>query len=142
MTFDFRDEDFYLTEEDLRTAEDNGIHRDLARQRWYSGMDKQKAITMPLQNSGRIKRLHQQALENGLDISYGSIRHRMKNGLSEEEAVTRPVTKGKYMPEELSDLAVKKGIKRVTYWARRYRGWSAEKAASEPVDNKSNWRDK
>lgn len=74
-----------------------------------------------------------------LGMSYKAIEHRVNRGLSDEEALTREVTRGhehmiEFRGERLNtkQMAEKYGITRTAFHARIVRGWSLEDALLTP----------
>ena len=138
--------DFYITPEEYKIAESNGICPNTLekRIRWY-GWDKKKAVGMPPIKHKRIaKHLVEEAQRNG--IGYNTLRYRLNRGWNTERAVTEPVMsfqlcgkksaaiKGTKYPIEYLELAAKNGISRSRFRDRVSRlGWTMEKAATKPI---------
>lgn len=84
--------DYYITPEDFKRAEGNGISNDTLRQCVYSyGWPKEKAITKPASNGTGWKDYKDIAEEYG--ICYRTFVDRRKRGLDPYEAATKPVMK-------------------------------------------------
>lgn len=87
-------DDFELTEADYITAEQNGLSRNIVYQRFNVGWDKQEAVTKPKGNAGYLKRLQEEAAENGIKLTMSTISARKLAKWPEEDIVTVP--KGKH----------------------------------------------
>src|SRR5690625_6338317 len=62
-------------------------------------------------------------------ITLGGLYQRIYKGMSEEEAVTKPlVRKSKYI-----EIAESNGISRQAYYSRIHRGWDKETASTWPI---------
>lgn len=119
---------WYMTDEDLATAEANGIN---AKTLWYRkeqlGWERERAITEPPQARIFTDEIIQLAKENG--IQYQTLRTRYKRGEDPVSAATRPPMgkKEKYalsqksrekIPPEIRELAERNGIKYNTLYHR------------------------
>src|SRR5690625_2288287 len=108
----------YLTPEDYAIAKSNGISRKRAHERFYhNDWSAERAITEPTghYHSNNYKELLKQAHENGVMITLGGLYQRIYKGMSEEEAVTKPlVRKSKYI-----EIAESNGIRRQAYYSDR-----------------------
>lgn len=126
-----------LPKEAYEIAESNGIPKRLARQRYEYGWDAERAITEPndmrKKVTDRIDRLHRQAAENGNAMKRYTVMYRLQAGFTEKEIIETPVGVSRKTRNELFNLAAENGIKKVTYKARRQRGWTPEEAATIPV---------
>jgi len=122
----------YLTPEDYAIAKSNGISRKRAHERFYhNDWSAERAITEPTghYHSNNYKELLKQAHENGVMITLGGLYQRIYKGMSEEEAVTKPlVRKSKYI-----EIAESNGISRQAYYSRVHRGWDKELASTWPI---------
>lgn len=125
----------YLTDEDYKIAESNGISKQLADDRFYDwgwtaarSIGSTKALTA---TSNRFERLLQEAHANGVEITLSGVKARIYNGMSEREAITIP-RGGKYKDKYL-ERAMDNGISRQTYHKRVRVGWDKETASTHPV---------
>lgn len=122
----------YLTDEDYAIAKSNGVSTQLAYARFYvSDWSAERAITEPpgKYHSGNYKELLKQAHENGVMITLGGLYQRIYKGMSEHEAITKPLMqKDKYIAQAESN-----GISHQTYYSRRKSGWDKELASTWPV---------
>lgn len=134
---------FYITPTNFEVAEQNGINAQtlIVRVRklaWHI----EPATTKPLQDHNKWTKWIEIARKNGITSQtfYGRIRR----GISPEKASKEPVMsevskmamlaeKRRKYPKELYELAQKNGIKKDTFCKRMSRGWSAERAANEPL---------
>jgi hypothetical protein len=131
----------YLTPDDFKKAEQNGIPEERVKQRFYSQhWSKERAITQPYK-----------PLENKWDkykdrcvVKRNTFYQRVGAGWTEEEAAsTPPLPNGvtynsqRMIPEDIKDLAEKNGIKYGTLYHRIHTyKWSPEDAATIPVGTK------
>ena len=125
----------YLTDEDYKIAESNGINRDAAYKRFYNiGWSKEKAITIPLGATKKppfTEEEYRIARNNGIKQSTVSNRY-YALGWDKEKCITEPI---KTIREEdlLVHVAMRNGIKSATYYSRLKNGWGKEEAATTPV---------
>lgn len=135
--------DYYITDEDYRRAEQNGIRKETLASRILTlGWDKETAITKPprkIKDYGGYTKI---AKENG--ISNQAFLDRLKRGWSKEKAATTPIMDenqcikamadkiSKY-PKEIIELAEKNGICYRTFISRVHKGMSYKEAATKPV---------
>lgn len=137
--------DFYITPNEYEIAKDNGIDKKTVDNRVRSlGWDKKRAITTPIKRRKFFdKELIKKAAENG--ISEMTLKYRVKNGWSIEDAVTKkPInikeqmkefgkSKRKY-PKALIKNAEKNGISIRTFYQRVQKyGMTPEQAANTPI---------
>lgn len=140
--------DYYITPEDFKRAEGNGISNDTLRQRVYSyGWPKEKAITKPASNGTGWKDYKDIAEEYG--ICYRTFVDRRKRGLDPYEAATKPVMKKSdsislarasktdtvFIDEQVR-RAKQNGVSREILWdrvKRRRQKWDIEVAINTPV---------
>ena len=129
---------FYITPEDFRIAEENGISKDtlLSRVRKL-GWDIDKAITTPV----RAKRIFTKEEiktmeENGVNQNIAA--NRMYWGWNLEEAITKPKKKGRQYvyPEWVYKEADKNGISYSALGNRIRRGMSLEEACTKKTITK------
>ncbi|OOZ76571.1 hypothetical protein BHL35_25440 [Bacillus cereus] len=140
--------DYYITPEDFKRAEGNGISNDTLRQRVYSyGWPKEKAITKPVSKGTGWKEYKGIAEEHG--ICYRTFADRRKRGMDPYEAATKPVMKNSdsiklarasktdtVFTDEQIQRAKQNGISREVLWdrvKRRRQKWDIEVAINTPV---------
>ncbi|AFU16932.1 gp38 (plasmid) [Bacillus thuringiensis MC28] len=139
--------DYYITPDEYKRAEKNGISRCTLNGRVRVSMwDKEKAITEPLTHKdSQWSRWKEVAKKHG--VGYQTYYHRVKRGLEPFEAATRPVMekeqifqKGRtaqahkrvFTDEELR-IATSNGIQYQTALYRyRKGGWNKEDAITKP----------
>ena len=126
---------FYITPDDYKIAEENGISKDtlLSRVRKL-GWDVDKAITKPV----RIKRKFTEEEiktmeENGIDRN--TVSCRLQWGWALEEALTKPKKRGRQYvyPEWVYKEANKNGISYSALGSRIRRGMSLEEACTKKM---------
>ena len=126
---------FYITPDDYKIAEENGISKDtlLSRVRKL-GWDVDKAITKPV----RIKRKFTEEEiktmeENGIDRN--TVSCRLQWGWTLEEAITKPKKRGRQYvyPEWVYKEANKNGISYSALGSRIRRGMSLEEACTKKM---------
>lgn len=134
----------YLTPEDLKIAEKNGISKNRAMARFYNdGWSKRRAITQPIQKKKHLKEHRIIAQSNG--IASDTFYSRVHDGWSIEDACSKPIgykrpCKKKITDEQLA-IAAANGIKPATVWNRvKNLFWPIDKAITKPVNQKFNWR--
>ncbi|AEW47098.1 hypothetical protein BCP78_0091 [Bacillus phage BCP78] len=142
----------YLTPEDFDIAEKNGIHRELAHNRFYhQGFSKEKAITKPVRNTDTgWSEWKEVALSNG--ICWDTFNTRLNFGYTPERAATEKVrtrseqsararkAKKRYISDELIERARLNGIQYTTLYYRLFksrRKWTEEEAATTPPLSRS-----
>lgn len=87
----------FLDNRDYEIAAENGISKDELDDRFYNeGMSLKVALkgtnfNKKTKRHRKYEHLYQQALENGLDISYRAIYRRKRRGWSDERTVTEPL---------------------------------------------------
>lgn len=132
----------YLTDEDYKIAESNGISYKNAYNRFYNcHWSKEDTITKPIKTSlwDEYKDL---CAANG--VSQMTFYSRVKRKMEPEKAATKPITPktehvhirpNAKITKEVRAEAEKRGIKYTTLRKRVYGlHWSVEKALNEPVD--------
>ena len=137
--------DSYITEEEYKIAEANGIDRRtledrIRRQFW----DKKRAISQLKRERGKYTKWYKIAESNG--ISRGTFIYRVNMcGWDHERAATEPIktieekaiimakSRKKYSDEVYETLKLN-GICRSTFEGRLRRGWPIERAMTEKVD--------
>ncbi|OOZ79424.1 hypothetical protein BHL35_15745 [Bacillus cereus] len=141
--------DYYITPEDFKRAEGNGISNDTLRQRVYSyGWPKEKAITKPVSYGTGWKDYKDIAEEYG--ICYRTFVDRRKRGMDPYEAATKPVMKKSdsirlvvrasktdtvFIDEQVR-RAKQNGVSREILWdrvKRRRQNWDIEVAINTPA---------
>lgn len=125
--------DWYITPEEYRIAEKNGIKRGTLEKRIrHSGWDKEVALTKPIRKKGQHKKWIKLAKENG--ISADTFRKRINvYGWEIEAAATIPPTKGRPMKysKKIREELKKNGIKYHTFLKRIESGWDLKRAYTE-----------
>ncbi len=117
---------YYITPEEYKIAEENGICNRLLYQRMFEGWNKKRAMTEPPQKRKLTAEHFKIAESNG--ISKNTLKHRISQlGWEIEKAITTPIIikKNKYL-----DQARKNGINENTYYSRIEQGWSKEDAST------------
>lgn len=137
--------DFYITPEEYKIAEQNGItHARLEVRVRSFAWPKKKAISTP---PAKKKKLGNDwvklAKENG--ICYSTFKYRANElGWDKKRAATQPLQdrklqakrayeKSRKYPKELRDLALKNGINERTFERRVQAGWDIKIAATRPT---------
>lgn len=128
-----------------------GISRFIVSNRIHSlGWDTETAITTPVQHNGTkvvldgVEYNSLSDLSRDYGINYYTMIHRLKNGMTLEEAVTTPVryiTINHGTPvtidgidyKSITDAAIVYGIDRFAVYSRLIHGWSLEDALKTPV---------
>lgn len=137
--------DFYITPEEYKIAEQNGVCKITLEERIRTlGWDKQRAIyTKPLIFNKLDKNWIEIAKENG--ICYSTFKYRVNVlGWSVEVAATKKLQNKKEQakkayeasrkyPKEYLELAIKNGISVRTFHRRLKSNWSLEDAANKPI---------
>ena len=126
---------FYITPDDYRIAEENGISKDtlLSRVRKL-GWDIDKAITKPVRAKRKFTKEEIKTMEeNGVNQNIAA--NRMYWGWNLEEAITKPKKQGRQYvhPEWVYKEADKHGIKYSALGNRIRRGYDLERACTERV---------
>ena len=129
---------FYITPDDYRIAEENGISKDTLIMRVRKlGWDVDKAITKPV----RIKRKFTEEeiktmKENGIDRN--TVSCRLQWGWTLEEAITKPKKRGRQYvyPKWVYKEADKNGISYSALGNRIRRGMSLEEACTKKTITK------
>ena len=129
---------FYITPEDFKIAEENGISKDtlLSRVRKL-GWDIDKAITKPVRAKRKFTKEEIKTMEeNGVDRNTASCR--LKWGWTLEESLTRPKKRGRQYvyPEWVYKEANKNGISYSALGNRIRRGMSLEEACTKKTITK------
>lgn len=123
-------DDLYLTKEHYKIAAENGISKELAYNRFNAGWDAMEAVTKPIRYVN--KELQEKARANGIELPISVIAGRKMLGWPEEKIITTELHAKKKINHYI-DVAAKNGIGKNTFYARRQRGWTLEKASTEPV---------
>lgn len=129
---------FYITPDDYRIAEENGISKDtlLSRVRKL-GWDVDKAITKPVRAKRKFTKEEIKTMEeNGVNQNIAA--NRMYWGWNLEEAITKPKKKGRQYvyPEWVYKEADKNGISYSALGNRIRRGMSLEEACTKKTITK------
>ena len=129
---------FYITPEDYKIAEENGISKDtlLSRVRKL-GWDIDKAITKPVRAKRKFTEEEIKAMEeNGIDRNVAAGRRYW--GWTLEEAITKSKKKGRQYvyPEWVYKEANKNGISYSALGNRIRRGMSLEEACTKKIITK------
>ena len=129
---------FYITPEDYKIAEENGISKDtlLSRVRKL-GWDVDKAITKPVRVKRKFTEEEIKAMEeNGIDRNVAAGRRYW--GWTLEEAITKSKKKGRQYvyPEWVYKEADKNGISYSALGNRIRRGMSLEEACTKKIITK------
>ena len=129
---------FYITPEDYKIAEENGISKDtlLSRVRKL-GWDVDKAITKPVRAKRKFTEEEIKAMEeNGIDRNVAAGRRHW--GWTLEEAITKSKKKGRQYvyPEWVYKEADKNGISYSALGNRIRRGMSLEEACTKKIITK------
>lgn len=130
-------EDYYLTDEHYAIAENNGLSKKLVQNRYYAGWDIERAITTPKGNQGYLKEVVKEAARNGIELTIHAVSDRKnKLGWTYREIVTTPLGHRKdYKYKDYEELALKNDIGVLTFRGRLRRGWTKERACTEPVQS-------
>lgn len=124
----------YITEEQYKIGESNGISRKVVYNRVnYQNWTVDEAITRKIYG-GLWKQYKQLAESNG--ISRTAFRHRINKGVEPYEAATIPLMgcRERKIPLEMKELAKTNGIKMSTFHYRVFaRKWTPYEAATIPV---------
>ncbi|MFD6509368.1 hypothetical protein [Bacillus sp. NPDC060175] len=138
--------DYYITPEDFKRAEENGISNERLRQRVYrAGWPKEEAITKKISKGTGWKEYKDIAQEHG--ICYRTFADRRKRGWDPYEAATKPVMDNKesvklarsnktdtVFTDDEVQRAKRNGISRDLLWCRVRRWkWDVEVAINTPV---------
>lgn len=137
--------DYYITPEDFKRAEENGISNETLRQRVYSyRWPKEIAITKPIPKGTGWKEYKGLAQEHG--ICYRTFADRRKRGMDPYEAATKPVMdrkesieiarskKKRTFTDEQIRIAKQNGIGYLTLWSRhKKRKMDIETAITRPL---------
>ena len=129
---------FYITPDDYRIAEENGISKDtlLSRVRKL-GWDVDKAITTPVRVKRKFTKEEIKTMEeNGVNQNIAA--NRMYWGWNLEEAITKPKKRGRQYvyPEWVYKEANKNGISYSALGNRIRRGMSLEEACTKKTITK------
>ena len=129
---------FYITPEDFRIAEENGISKDtlLSRVRKL-GWDIDKAITTPVRAKRKFTKEEIKTMEeNGVNQNIAA--NRMYWGWNLEEAITKPKKRGRQYvyPEWVYKEANENGISYSALGNRIRRGMSLEEACTKKTITK------
>ena len=124
---------FYITPEDFKIAEENGISKEVVITRVRKlGWDVDKAITKPVRAKRKFTKEEIKTMEeNGVDRN--TVACRLKWGWTLEESLTRPKKRGRQYvyPEWVYKEADKNGISYSALGNRIRRGMSLEEACTK-----------
>lgn len=117
---------YYITEEDYKKAEKNGVSRTLLYQRTWHGWSKRRAINTPpipkLLNKEHFKKAEE------IGVSRLTLQNRVyKLGWDIEKACSTPVIQ---KDTTYTEIAKKNNINLSTYRSRVAQGWSKELACT------------
>lgn len=139
----------YLTPEDIKTAEANGINYNNVYSRFYSyGWSKEDAITKPVKKRNECPWYQYKELAEQHSVSYFRWYDRVyKYGMDPKEAATKKVVRGglrrkvRFTPEILARAAAN-GVSKETLKHRIYvYKWDFERAVNTPVDKSKRRKD-
>ena len=129
---------FYITPEDFKIAEENGIPEYVVTTRVRKlGWDVDKAITKPVRVKRKFTKEEIKTMEeNGVDRNTAS--YRLKCGWTLEEALTKPKKRGRQYvyPEWVYKEANKNGISYSALGNRIRSGMSLEEACTKKTITK------
>ena len=129
---------FYITPDDYRIAEENGISKDTLIMRVRKlGWDIDRAITKPVRVKRKFTEEEIEIMEeNGVDRNTASCR--LKWGWTLEEALTKPKKRGRQYvyPEWVYKEANKNGISYSALGNRIRSGMSLEEACTKKIITK------
>ena len=129
---------FYITPEDFKIAEENGIPEYVVTTRVRKlGWDIDRAITKPVRSKRKFTEEQIKIMEeNGIDRNTAS--GRLNKGWDPKEALTRPQKRGRQRiyPDWAYEEADKHGIRYSALGNRIRRGMSLEEACTEKVITK------
>lgn len=127
---------YYISDEDFKTAEANGIKACTVRGRVYNlGWSVERAITEPVKCKQRYcDKIRSIAESNGIPRPLLYIRIAQYK-MSPYEASTRPISKRKnpHETEEVVRTYESNGITKGAFRWRMENGWSLEKAMTTPL---------
>ncbi|MBP1971614.1 hypothetical protein J2Z83_003765 [Virgibacillus natechei] len=140
--------DFYITPDEYEIAKKNDIPRRLVDERVRTlCWDKETAITKSVKaHKNNFEKWSAVAKQN--DIPYPTFTTRVRNGMTQEEAATKPVQckkqwsaemrkRIKRRPDWINTNLKKYKVSVETYYRRRRLGWSKEKASTTRPMTKS-----
>ena len=129
---------FYITPEDFKIAEENGIPEYVVTTRVRKlGWDIDRTITKPVRSKRKFTEEQIKIMEeNGIDRNTAS--GRLNKGWDPKEALTRPKKRGKQRiyPDWVYEEADKHGIRYSALGNRIRRGMSLEEACTKKVITK------
>ena len=129
---------FYITPEDFKIAEENGIPEYVVTTRVRKlGWDIDRAITKPVRSKRKFTEEQIKIMEeNGVDRNTAS--GRLNKGWDPKEVLTRPKKRGRQRiyPDWVYEEADKHGIRYSALGNRIRRGMSLEEACTEKVITK------
>jgi hypothetical protein len=139
-------DDFEITEEAFRIAEEHGIARKNVRQRyWDYGWEIERAITESVYkvDATLSKKWSAVCQANGVSnpLFYARVH---KQGMTPEEAATKPVGDRSKKPiglwRQYKEQAESMNIKEATFYARVRKGMPPEEAATKPIQPKGTYK--
>lgn len=138
---------YYLTEDDYKAAQENGIGRTTAYRRFYEyGWSRDRTIQEPINPKQKYDYDKWKDHCEKYGVSIDTFRYRVKNGWTKRKAATTPpmtskdrvqhvATFNRKYPKSITDLAKKNGIKMGTFYNRvNNRKMSPYDAATQPID--------
>lgn len=140
----------YLTDEDYKKAEENGINRNNAYARFYVyGWSVEDTISKPVKDLKDTAWHKHKELAEKNGIKQNTFYGRIHKGMTPYEAATTPKKKfggfaGKrVITDEMIAIAASNGISEATLRHRYYSyNWDLERAYTESIDATKNWRKK
>lgn len=127
----------FLSKEDYKIAEKNGISKEILEHRFYDkSWEAVKARSQKISIQKPVKKLYEQAIKNGLDVKYQTIASRYRAGWDEKD-ITTVATRGRRdlsQSKRQIEIAEKNGINYSAYYSRLARGWSVEDAITIPLE--------
>lgn len=136
---------YYISPNDYKVAEKNGINKWALEKRVYYGWDVDRAITTPIRKRVDIGWRDWKTIAEQNGVTYDCFRMRRNNGINPKEAAILPPLSlekrrkigtninRKYDPQVL-EAALQNGISKSTFYARVGKlGWSIEKAINTPL---------
>jgi len=137
-------QDYYLSPEDYKKAEKNGISKQLLDDRFYQkNWNKKRAVSQPRRDPNKHRKYIQRAKNNGINLN--TYRLRVARGWSMQDASTEPPTSKKERinrvvkasrkyPDWVYDNLDKNNIKITTFYTRvNDMHWSLEDASTYPT---------
>ena len=123
----------YLTDEDFQTAQQNGISKTTAYQRFYEyGWTREDTVTKPVNSHLLVSAEYKKKCAE-VGLSYSTFTKRVKRGMKPEMALALS-SKPKLSQEHIA-IAEENGISLNTLKKRFYNyRWPIERAITEPIN--------